>query len=128
MNHMGSTIEPGSVRIGTQSHIGVGTVIQGHGGVLLGKNFTSSAYCKIYSLSNIPSECQNGTMNSGHASYWSNPLETGENVWLGLGVSYLSGKISKDVFVRPNSIVTQDIAENSIAAGDPAIRVRTRFA
>jgi hypothetical protein len=50
---------------GSFSHIGIGTVIQGHGGVQAGDYFTSSAGCRIYSFSNDYRESRAGMMATG---------------------------------------------------------------
>ncbi|MFN7014362.1 MAG: hypothetical protein ACK4ON_08860, partial [Bacteroidia bacterium] len=51
----------GKIIIGSNSHLGINTIIQGHGGVVILNNFTSSAHCKIYTLSNDVQNSLNGT-------------------------------------------------------------------
>lgn len=116
----------GKVVIGDNSHIGIGNIIQGHGGVCIGDDFTSSAYCKVYSFSNDPRRCPDGTM-SKTASYISGYVEFGRNVWIGLGVSVISAKVGDNVFVKPHSVVYKPIEGNCIAEGNPAEKVSIRF-
>ena len=48
------------------------------------------------------------------------PVIIEENVWLGYGVKVLKGvHIGKNSLIGANSIVTKDIPENVIAAGNP---------
>jgi acetyltransferase-like isoleucine patch superfamily enzyme len=51
----------------------------------------------------------------------------GENVWLGAGVKVLDGvRIGRDVVVGAGAVVTEDLADGSIAAGVPARVIRRR--
>lgn len=120
----------GEIRIGSNSHIGIGTVIQGHGGVSLAEYFTSSAHCRIYSYSNDYRLSQNGTMsidNDKDLFYVISPVEIGSNVWLGLNVSVIGATIGPDVFVMPHTVVFKSIASNSVVGGNPATILKPRF-
>lgn len=124
-------IRPGELLIGQYSHLGIGTVIQAHGGVLIEDYFTSSAGCKIYSFSNDYNGCRKGTMVVGNTddkpAYFSKPVIIGYNVWLGLNVSVISSSIGENVFVMPHSVVYKTIDSNKVASGNPAIPVKDRF-
>ncbi len=119
----------GEILIGNCVHIGISTIIQGHGGVEIGNFFTTSAGCKIYSLSNDPDKCRGGTMSCGaqKAFYVQSPLFVGDNVWLGLNVSLLKGCVFDDTFVQPNSVIVKNLGPNVIAGGFPAQKIRNRF-
>jgi acetyltransferase-like isoleucine patch superfamily enzyme len=120
----------GEILIGSNSHVGIGTIIQGHGGVKLDDNFTSSAGCKIYSFSNDYRQCRNGTTEAGNQyspAYILGPIRIGRNVWLGLNVSILSTDIGEDVFIMPNSVVSKPVQKNAVAQGSPAVRIHDRF-
>jgi acetyltransferase-like isoleucine patch superfamily enzyme len=121
--------EKGRLRIGNSSHLGIGTIIQAHGGVTIGDFFTSSAGVKIYSFSNDPANCRKGTLDIDGAdpSYILTPIEIGRNVWLGLDVVQIGHRIGADCFVMPRSIVKTDIGNNTVAGGDPARPIRGRF-
>ena len=120
----------GHIHIGSHSHVGIGSVIQGHGGVHIEDYFTTSSYCNIYSLSNDYAACTFGTMNyteHGHAYYIERPVQIGKNVWLGLHVDVISTNIGDDVFVKPQSVVYKPVPSNSVAAGNPAVFIKHRF-
>lgn len=119
----------GQLKIGRCCHIGIGCVIQAHGGVCIGDNFTASAGAKVYSFSNDPRECRAGTVDYGQNSpgYRVTPVEIGRNVWIGLDVLVIGARIGNDCFVRPKSIVSRDLPAGHIADGNPAGPLRLRF-
>jgi acetyltransferase-like isoleucine patch superfamily enzyme len=119
----------GKIIIGSRVHIGINTVIQGHGGVQIGDYFTSSPFSKIYSLSNDVIKCHSGTVDAKDyiAACILSQVVIGSNVWLGLNASVLGASIGSNSFVKPNSVVTEGIEENCVAEGSPAIRIKSRF-
>lgn len=127
------SVEPsapqGQIHIGSNSHIGLNAVIQGHGGVRLGDAFTCSANCCIYSLSNDPSRCHDGTVGAPQTEvyYVESPVVIGRNVWLGLGVAAIGAKIGDDCFIRPGAVVVGAVEPNSVCEGFPATKTRDRF-
>jgi acetyltransferase-like isoleucine patch superfamily enzyme len=122
-------VEPGRICIGSGSHVGLGTIVQGHGGVQIGKNFTSSPYCTIFSQSNDYRTCRAGTMevNGKEVFYLQTPVRIGDNVWLGVNVSVFGHSIGADTFIMPGSIVCNDVPCNTVAGGFPATATRERF-
>ena len=122
-------LEEGQIYVGSNTHLGIGTIIQGHGGVRLQDYFTASAGCKIYSFSNDYRKCRTGTIELGQEppAYILGPVSIGRNVWLGLNVSVISTDIGDDTFILPHSVVSKPVGRNSVAMGSPAIRIRDRF-
>jgi acetyltransferase-like isoleucine patch superfamily enzyme len=118
--------QEGDLVIGQHTHIGIATVIQAHGGVQIADYCTTSAGCKIYSLSNDYAHSQEGTL-LGSAHYISKPVVLKKNVWLGLNVTMLGGTIAQDCFALPNSVIWGDIPENSVISGSPAQKIKVRF-
>ncbi len=125
----GGICSPGEIMIGTGSHLGIGTIVQGHGGVVAGNSFTTSAGVKIYSFSNDPRRCRDGTMRSVgmEPAYLSTPVEIGRNVWLGLNAVVIGGSIGANSFSRPGAVLFSTYPDNSIIGGNPAERVGERF-
>ncbi|MEZ5039046.1 MAG: hypothetical protein R2828_04115 [Saprospiraceae bacterium] len=117
----------GEIHIGNQVHLGIRTIIQGHGGVVIGNHFTSSANVSIFSYSNDPYLCRQGTLPGTSTYYVMTPTQIGHNVWLGLGVSLIGNTIEDDVFIKPHSLVHKAIPANSIAGGNPIKLIGSRF-
>jgi len=119
----------GKIEIGDGSHIGIGSILQGHGKIIVGNYFTTSAGCKLYSTSNDPHRCFSGTLhiNTSENDLIKNELLIGNNVWLGLNVIMVKGRIEDNVFVKSNSIITGDIPQNSIAEGNPCRKTNERY-
>lgn len=106
----------GEVLIGKSTHIGPNTIIQSHGGVRIGDYCTIGFGGAIYSQSNHVSECRFGT--TPHDNYnppkMNTPVRLGSNVWCGLSVKVFGANIGDDVFVKANTIVTENIPSNRI--------------
>jgi acetyltransferase-like isoleucine patch superfamily enzyme len=122
--------QPGEVIIGSRCHVAVGCLIQGHGGVSIGDDFTASARTMIYSLSNCPYGNRAGQVETAEHSVERvrTPVGIGRNVWLGLNVIVVGNTIGDDAFVHPFSLVTSDIPANVVAGGSPAAPKRQRLA
>lgn len=55
------------------------------------------------------------------------PIVIGNNVWIGMNSVIMPGvRIGNNVIVGANSIVTSDIPSDSIAAGSPALVVKSK--
>lgn len=125
----------GELIIGSECHIGAFNIIQAHGGVYIGNFVTTSADVKIYSLSNYPYDELNPTsvtyancmVKDKPVSYIISPVVIEDGVWVALNTIVLGGTIGKNSFVTSNSIVLNDIPENSYASGNPAKRIKERF-
>jgi len=105
----------GEIHIGSFSHIGIGTVIQGHGGVFMDDYCTTSAGCKIYSYSNDLKKSRTGTLVD--TGYILHPVMMERNVWLGLNCILLGHHVGMNTFVKPNSVITQHLPSNVIFDG-----------
>ena len=121
--------KPGEVMIGSHAHLGIGTIVQGHGGVDIGDYFTTSSHCMIYSLSNDPRRCRSGTVGgaSHEVHYIQAPVKIGDNVWLGLHSIMIGNTLGNDVFAKPYSLILMDITDNQIIMGQPARATGPRF-
>lgn len=122
-------IERGLIEIGSDAHLGIGSIIQGHGGVKIGEGFTMSPSAKIYSLSNDHRRCREGTVGGSKFAplYILSPVFIGKNVWLGLNSVMIGHEIGDDVFTKPNSVIVSNITSNSVVEGFPARHTGPRF-
>lgn len=119
----------GEVIIGNRCHVAIGCIIQGHGGLAIGDDFTCSAGVMIYTLSNAMRRARNGQVETPDTPVprVRTPIAIGRNVWLGLNVVVIGGTIGDDCFVRLGSLVTGDLPANSVASGNPAAPTDVRF-
>lgn len=123
-------VEIGEIVIGNSAHIGIGTIIQGHGGVEIGDCFTTSPSVKIYSFSNDYRRSRAGTMRRKGARLYclQTPVHIGSNVWIGINSVIVGHSIGSDTFVKPATVLSGDVPDNSIVSGTPGRRVGDRFA
>ncbi len=128
-------IDIGSIRIGNEVSIGAYNIIQGMGGIIINDKVTTSARVSIYSFSHYPFDKNdltkvtyaNSMVNSKDVSCIESPIVLMEGVWLGLNVTVLGGTVGKNSFVATNSVLIDDLEENSYAKGNPAKKIKDRF-
>lgn len=126
----------GQIFIGNSVSIGAYNMIQGYGGIVISDCFTSSARVSIYSFSHHPCDERhpekityaNSMVKEGDVAVIQSPIMIERNVWLGLNVIVFGGTLGQNTFVATGAIVIGDIPENSFAAGNPAVRIKPRFA
>jgi len=89
-----------------------GCYIQGRNGIHIGHNLRMGPHVGLISCNH---ELDNYDAWSG-----AKPIQIGDNVWIGMNTVVLPGiHIGNNVVIGAGSIVTTDIPENSIAAGNP---------
>ena len=124
----------GELHIGSNVHITPYCLIQAHGGVSIGNDCGLGAGAKLYSLTNFPAYPANPERIvyyswGGPMAQICAPIVLQDNVGVGLGSVVLPGiTIEKNSFVAPYSVVMTPIKENSSISGNPARRVKDRFA
>ncbi len=97
-----------------------GTVIAAAGSIKIGKNVLCGANTTItdYDWHGIDPDKRNKAADP-------KPVVIEDNVWLGLNSVVLKGvTIGKNSVIGANSVVTKDIPENVIAAGNPCRVIR----
>nr|WP_160164151.1 acyltransferase [Nafulsella turpanensis] len=63
-------------------------------------------------------------LSSGHIK--TQPVEIGDNVWIGIGVTILKGvTIGEGAVIAAGSVVASDIPPRCLAAGTPARVIKT---
>lgn len=129
---------PGEVYVGKNVHVSVGCILSGiSSGVYIGDNCSLSAHCKVYAFTSHyrseknPSDdsyCFGPMVEHSRQCIIEGPIYLGENVGVALNAIILPGvSIGKDSFVVINSVVSSSFEDNSIIAGHPAKRIKSRF-
>lgn len=114
-------------------HICRDSQLIGYGGLHIANNCVLSSGCKLYSLSNMPNDPNDkkkiiSLMPYNESVFYIGRIVLEKNVWLGLNVIVMPNvKIGKDSFVSSNSIVLNDLSENSHAKGSPTNQIKNRF-
>jgi len=122
-------VEKGKLTIGSNSHIGINSILQAHGGIFIDEYFTCSSGCKFFSLSNDVHKCRKGIVDIGDnfPYYIEKAIYIEQNVWFGINVTIVGGVVGNNSFIKPNSVITNEIKANSINEGFPAKFIKTRF-
>ena len=122
-------VQPGEIMIGDGSHIGIGAIIQGHGGVKIDSCFTAAPHAKIYSFSNDYHKCWDGTIQrAGIKQYYLlTPVFIGRNVWIGINSVVIGHSIGANCFIKPGAVVATNIPENSVLSVAQSFHLEPRF-
>lgn len=126
--------QEGGLFIGNDVHIVHFCMIMAYGGVYIADKCVLGAGTKIYSMSNLAYDPEDrakviSIMPYEQAPFIVSPVVLGENVWIGLNGIVLPGaSIGANSFVVSNSLVLSRFNENSYIAGQPAKKIRERFA
>jgi len=130
-------LDRGLVYIGKNIHIGTFSIISGIGGVYISDDCTFSAGVKVYSFSHhFRSDEFPSDHNYGFGSFIDpkrqymieGPIFIGKNVGAALNSVILPGiSVGDNSFISINSVVKTSFGNNSLIAGDPAMRVKNRF-
>lgn len=103
------------ITIGDNFYANHNLIILDAGGVSFGNNVMIGPNCGFHTSGHpIDFERRNEGLEYAY------PIKVGNNVWFGAGVQVMPGvTIGDNVVVGSGSIVTKDIPENSVAAGNP---------
>ncbi|MBW2000315.1 MAG: acyltransferase [Deltaproteobacteria bacterium] len=131
------SLDKGRIHIGKSVHIGAFSIISGIGGVCICDECGFSSGVKVFSFSNHFRSDMDPSDTSFHFGplvehsrqfVIEGPVVLEENVGVALDAIILPGvTIGKYSFVAINSVVTSSFEENSLIAGNPALRVTARF-
>lgn len=130
-------LEPGTVYIGKNVHIGPYSVISGIGGIYisddcgLASGFKAFSFSHHYRSEEFPADrsflfAQPVAQEKQYMI--EGPIFLDRNVGAAVNSTILPGvSIGKDSFVTINSVVSSSFEENSLIAGNPAKRIKERY-
>jgi acetyltransferase-like isoleucine patch superfamily enzyme len=112
----------GSIEVGKQVLIGRNTVLYGHGGIVVGDWTMIGPNVTIVSSEHVY-WADDGTFQA--QGFTREPIEIGENVWIGANCVILGGsRIERDVVVGAGAVVTDTLRSGYVYVGVPARPLR----
>lgn len=110
-----------NISVGKNFYANYNMVILDEAPVTFGDNVFIAPNCGFYTATHPldPVERRHGLESA-------RPITVGNDVWIGAGVSVLPGvTIGDNCVIGAGSVVTKDIPENSVAAGNPCKIIKT---
>ena len=121
-SHSYITVE-GKLTVGAGSYVGVGCTLVAQDKITIGPDALIAAYVTIRDQDH---RIDRRNMPYRKQGLVASPISIGRNVWIGTKATILRGSsIGDNCVVGANSVVTQDVASNSVAVGAPARVIRT---
>jgi acetyltransferase-like isoleucine patch superfamily enzyme len=110
-----SVLVLGDVAVGKNTWVGPFVILDGSGGLKIGRNCSISAGVQIYSHDSI-----NWAISGGTGSYEYAPTQIGDNCYIGPNTIVGKGvRIGDRCVIGANSLVLSDIPSDSKAVGSP---------
>lgn len=115
----------GDIKFGKNCSIGWDVTIDYSGGIEFGTNVRISHEARIYTHDHIVKDKNIRLFNQGHKA---TRLKVGDDVWIGEGSFILPQvkSIGNGAIIGARSVVSEDIKEYDIVAGNPARKVSER--
>lgn len=110
------------VELGDEVGFNIGCYVNGYGGLHIGSRTRFGPYCMIHTA--------NHAMDDPHRSIWEQgwvkqPVRIGAECWVGMNAAILPGvTIGDRVVIGAGSVVTRDVPDNVVAAGNPCRVIR----
>ena len=120
MRENAKILHPQNVKIGECVYIGENVLLDGSGGLEIGEHTSLSTNVQVLTHSTW---LNNMTLNNvtGSGLMECKPVRIGKGCFIGGGVFIMPGVTIGDfVTIQPNSVVTRNIPDRSLAVGNPA--------
>jgi acetyltransferase-like isoleucine patch superfamily enzyme len=114
----------GFVHIGSNSSVGQGTILYGHGGLTIGDNVMIAAHCGIIASSH---NFDNLDIPMSKQGYNAQGITIEDNVWIGIGARILDGvTIGSGAIIGANAVVNRSVPRGARYGGVPARPLKSR--
>ena len=114
----------GSVTVGDDSFIGAYTILNGQGGIEIGKNALIAGHCHIVAANHVYEDPERPINDQG---FILKGIRIEDDVWLGAGVKVLDGvTIGKGSVCAAGAVVHRNVPPNTVVGGVPAKPIGTR--
>lgn len=111
--HGSYLVSPWNIKIGNRTIIGIGSILDGRGNLIIGDNVNLSREVCIYTASH--------DVNSKDFSSFTNPVVIEDYVWICTRAIILPNvKIGKGAVIGAGAVVTKDVPPYAIVGGVPA--------
>ena len=112
------------VKIGDRSTFGAGCFFGAAGGIEIGDDVVAGQYVRFHSENHNYDDLQKPIREQGVTH---KGIKIGSNCWIGAGAVFLDGaQLGDGCVVGANAVVTKAFPDNTVIAGIPAKRIRTR--
>ncbi len=114
----------GTISVGSNSFIGPYSILNGQGGLKIGKNVLIAGQCYLVAGNHDYSDVTRPITEQG---FISKGIVIEDGVWLGAGVKVLDGvTVGSGAIVSAGAVVTRDVPPMTIVAGIPAKVIKKR--
>lgn len=115
----------GKIKFGKECSIGWDVTIDYSGSIIFGENVRISHEARIYTHDHVVKDKNIRLFQQGHKAHG---LIVGDDVWIGEASFILPQvrRIGNGAIIGARSVVTQDVPEYAIVAGNPARKVGER--
>jgi len=111
------------LKIGNNSYIGYSTTLAIGKKIEIGENVKIAAHCFLAGYYGHPIDPEKRKMNHNEENIGS--IKIKDNVWIGTNAKIMKNiTIGENSIIAAGSVVTKDVPENVIVAGNPAIVVK----
>ncbi len=112
-----TAVEPKNIRLGVNVAINPDVFMLGRVGITIGDNVVLSVRCMLIDAGLSPDRVTSASLRQHGGS----PIIVEEGSWIGAGAIILQGvTVGRHAVVGAGSVVTRDVAPNTVVAGNPA--------